>query len=135
MSNHRFKVGQRVIRVILDTNNHCIGDILTIRLVTKTYLRFEEIRGGYSPRFYEPVNLNPPHKHCELIKAWADGAEIEFRFTDAEPWTPSEKPSWLTEVEYRIKGEVPELSENEKKIQAIEKSIEALQKQVQDLKE
>ena len=49
-----------------------------------------------------------PHKHAELIKAWADGAEIEFRFKDAiqgwSDWKPndgrfSNDPWW----EYRIK--------------------------------
>jgi len=28
------------------------------------------------------------HKHCELIKAWADGAEIEFYNRHAQRWEP-----------------------------------------------
>lgn len=27
--------------------------------------------------FKRQAYTNPPHKHAELIKAWADGAEIE----------------------------------------------------------
>jgi hypothetical protein len=52
-----------------------------------------------------------PHKHAELIKAWADGAEIEERYNDAKQgwsdWTLEEKPQWWTydSVEYRIKPE------------------------------
>jgi hypothetical protein len=51
-----------------------------------------------------------PHKHAELIKAWADGAEIEFRtrFHNGEfsNWSFAESPSWDVSVyEYRIKPE------------------------------
>ena len=51
-----------------------------------------------------------PHKHAELIKAWADGAEIEARYLKASGWT-----DWRLEdggfiwyvggAEYRIKPE------------------------------
>ena len=44
------------------------------------------------------------HKHVELIKAWADGAEIEYRDLDA-PWHVRPNPSWLGSGEYRIKPE------------------------------
>ena len=50
------------------------------------------------------------HKHAELIKAWADGAEIQARYEKATGWT-----DWKTEdggfvwyiggAEYRIKPE------------------------------
>lgn len=45
-----------------------------------------------------------PHKHAEIIKAWADGAEIECR-VPGWPWRPSEKPIWHPEYEYRVKPE------------------------------
>ena len=43
------------------------------------------------------------HKHAELIKAWADGAEIEYK--SPYGWSPIEgrNPSWLDHSEYRIK--------------------------------
>lgn len=44
-----------------------------------------------------------PHKHAELIKAWADGAEIEV-FVQGK-WERSAEPMWTKEVEYRIKPE------------------------------
>ncbi len=46
-----------------------------------------------------------PHKHAELIKAWADGAEIEYK--SPYGWSPIEgrNPSWLDNSEYRIKPE------------------------------
>ena len=48
--------------------------------------------------------MKTPHKHAELIKAWADGAEIEYRDLDA-PWHVRPNPSWLGSGEYRIKTE------------------------------
>jgi len=48
-----------------------------------------------------------PHKHAELIKAWADGREIQYR--SFHPWdTQWQKeygePDWNSrEFEYRIK--------------------------------
>ena len=44
-----------------------------------------------------------PHKHAELIKAWADGAEIEV-LIDNE-WRLSHKPLWELNWRYRIKPE------------------------------
>lgn len=47
-----------------------------------------------------------PHVHAGLIKAWADGAEIEFRSPFTGAWVgygPDEQPSWLEGYEYRIK--------------------------------
>ena len=43
------------------------------------------------------------HKHAELIKAWADGAEIEFWSKSSEKWVADLKPDWLTCCEYRVK--------------------------------
>jgi len=45
------------------------------------------------------------HKHCDLIKAWADGAEIQQRHpVDPTYWENIGKfPSWSDGMEYRIK--------------------------------
>jgi hypothetical protein len=43
------------------------------------------------------------HKHAELIKAWADGAEIEVKVNG--DWEHAKKPSWAEFTEYRIKPE------------------------------
>ena len=48
------------------------------------------------------------HKHCELIKAWADGAEIQYKdqrgdWIDFPSWY---EPVWNSDtLEYRIKPE------------------------------
>jgi hypothetical protein len=46
---------------------------------------------------------NKPHKHAELIKAWADGAEIESRYDSTFPWRVCSPPQWYNDQEYRIK--------------------------------
>jgi hypothetical protein len=45
-----------------------------------------------------------PHKHAELIKAWADGAVIERLWSD-EHWLIDNQPMWEEWEEYRIKPE------------------------------
>lgn len=45
-----------------------------------------------------------PHKHAEIIKAWADGADIEVRIPEGS-WALAELPSWHEHYEYRIKPE------------------------------
>ena len=45
-----------------------------------------------------------PHVHAELIKAWADGEQIENRTVDGR-WVDCSDPSWFADTEYRIKPE------------------------------
>jgi hypothetical protein len=45
-----------------------------------------------------------PHKHAELIKAWADGAQIQVK-AHKLVWEDRENPLWDTDSEYRIKPE------------------------------
>ena len=49
--------------------------------------------------------MNKPHKHAELIKAWADGAEIERRYSK-DCWQLVTNPLWDEDAEYRIKKNV-----------------------------
>lgn len=46
---------------------------------------------------------NKPHKHAEVIKAWADGAEIEFRSLGGGTWQKASTPTWTNTTEYRVK--------------------------------
>ena len=49
--------------------------------------------------------MKKPHKHAELIKAWADGAEIQFLDIYNE-WKPAgEHPQWFGHNVFRIKPE------------------------------
>lgn len=47
--------------------------------------------------------MNKPHKHAEIIKAWADGAEVEFRAHFVERWQDASYPTWHSHYEYRVK--------------------------------
>ena len=49
-----------------------------------------------------------PHKHAALIKAWADGAQIQYRVKlhdiGQEAWYDSETPHWhRSDIDFRIK--------------------------------
>jgi hypothetical protein len=44
--------------------------------------------------------MTEPHVHCELIKAWADGAEIQMK--DDDIWIDC-VPLWQPRRSYRIK--------------------------------
>ena len=44
-----------------------------------------------------------PHKHAEVIKAWADGAEIQA--LSGKFWLSTPSPQWSEDKEYRIKPE------------------------------
>ncbi len=46
-----------------------------------------------------------PRKYAELIKAWADGAEIQVRGLSSGEWVDCQNPYWAGCYEYRIKPE------------------------------
>lgn len=48
--------------------------------------------------------MNKPHKHAEVIKAWADGAEIEYYSQELTCWRDIDcSPSWYNWTQYRVK--------------------------------
>lgn len=51
-----------------------------------------------------------PHKHAECIKAWADGAQIQFFNYGYWHDVDTNEPRWYDNTEYRIKpaAEIPE---------------------------
>ena len=50
--------------------------------------------------------MNEQHKHAEFIKAWADGADIQYRDPNCNrpnDWVCVANPDWKqTEYEFRI---------------------------------
>lgn len=49
-----------------------------------------------------------PHKHAELIKAWADGKTIQYRVNKKFDWCEISNNGvigWYGDLEYRIKPE------------------------------
>lgn len=51
-----------------------------------------------------------PHKHKDVIVAWANGAEIETRERDGTMWIPATGPAWYVNHQYRVRPE-PEVSD------------------------
>ena len=50
--------------------------------------------------------MRTPHKHAVLIKAWADGAEIQCRNNCDPTWKDmGPQPCWFEHIQYRIKPE------------------------------
>ena len=49
--------------------------------------------------------MRTPHKHADIIKAWADGAEIEFLDAHGRWSSIGLNPRWMDGVKYRIKPE------------------------------
>jgi len=45
----------------------------------------------------------PKHIHAEVIKAWADGAEVEYREHDDKPWKETKGPGFVAYFQYRVK--------------------------------
>ena len=46
--------------------------------------------------------MKTPHKHADLIKAWADGTEIELQ-SESGNWRLVATPAWIPAYEYRLK--------------------------------
>jgi hypothetical protein len=45
------------------------------------------------------------HKHSELIKAWADGAQIQVYRIQYNDWVDTRPPAWSDTNDYRVKPE------------------------------
>ena len=44
-----------------------------------------------------------PQVHADIIKRWADGAEIQYWNKYRECWTEASTPSWNENLKYRVK--------------------------------
>jgi hypothetical protein len=114
-----FKVGDKVKRIyVWFLPLHGISrDVGTISIVSAVsycgnWLSLEgQTKGKHLMPFqascYELVkeeNVKTPHKHAELIKAWADGAKIQYR-DESWGWTTVNNPMWVPDMFYRIQPE------------------------------
>ena len=50
--------------------------------------------------------MKTPHKHAEVIKAWADGAEIQCKSAGGKWQTLGTTPYWVLACEYRVKPQM-----------------------------
>jgi hypothetical protein len=50
--------------------------------------------------------MRRPHKHAEIIKAWADGADVQYYDPLSKEWCDiREQPHWFYDSTFRIKPE------------------------------
>ena len=47
--------------------------------------------------------MGTKHIHAEVIKAWADGDEVELFLSSAGGWETVQDPSWSISLHYRVK--------------------------------
>lgn len=73
---------------------------------------------------------NPPHEHAELIKAWADGADIQGN--SAGHWYNILVPYWGNGVQYRIK---PTKSAKDIKLEELEANMRKLADEIKELQD
>ena len=50
---------------------------------------------------HKPKNKPTPRIHAEVIKAWADGADIEYK--EDGHWFLIDTPTWQGATEYRVR--------------------------------
>jgi hypothetical protein len=65
---------------------------------------FHSINYRIKPQPQPETKMNKPHKHADLIKAWADGAKIQVFITSSGEWANA-NPSWDPNSCYRVKPE------------------------------
>lgn len=129
----KFKKGDRVKRI----DGKCFSygyAVVTVDYVEDgRYVYFVESGTWLRPCSITHAYPNPPHKHAELIKAWADGANIQIDDGTGKwiTWRSQvSSPGFNPAVGYRIKPSNP----NADKIAEIETTISQLQQQVKELK-
>jgi len=53
--------------------------------------------------------MNKPHIHADLIKAWADGAKVQYQvfvpYHNQHEWFNTDTPNWSENCAWRIKPE------------------------------
>jgi hypothetical protein len=54
---------------------------------------------------YDLVNIPPRHKHADVIIAWANGAEVQFKSKETDCWTDVTDPQFYDQYKYRVKPE------------------------------
>lgn len=133
-----FKVGDTLRRVSGHTHgSQRVGDTAVVaKRVAGHGVKFVGDTTSYYLQNYEFVRSaypNPPHKHAELIKAWADGADIEYYHMGAK-WRSVFSPAWKADVQYRIKPDAPVKSDKAIQIEALEAQAKQLATDIAKLK-
>ena len=138
----KFKVGDRVKRV--GGNNYpengvfLGGEYIVNRSRPTGWINLSGVGGDlcwWDSSYFElvePQYPNPPHKHRDLIIAWANGAGVEYFSTaHGEVWVETKDPCWDTILNYRIK---PTKSAKDIEIEQIQAEMEKLKERLEKVK-
>lgn len=111
---NKFEVGD-VVRCIDSANYVYIttGEEYVVKDAGEDWIEIVTDKGKYfcyDSKLFEPVEepkqtANKPHKHKDLIIAWANGAEIECYSPTDNEWYGISNPDWYEHMLYRIKPE------------------------------
>jgi len=115
----KFKIGDKVVRTGIDFNG-----IATV----------SGYSGGYSSGYFRlapSIYPNPAHVNAEFIKAWADGAAVQFKSIHDGEWYDDHAPDWCRDTAYRIK---PTKSDKDIKIEKLEAKLLEIHKELGELK-
>lgn len=136
------KVGDKVRRVEKGTDVYPLGTEGIIRAFTfdgdAIYLEGSSWNAKASnwEKIEEQNYRNPPHPHAEVIKAWADGAEVEWRMNKEEDWKTIPSPMFNKYYQYRVKPQESEaLRAAKEQLHQAEKAVQAASEAVQRLQE
>ena len=130
----KFKVGDKIVRVNTPYSWVDIGDVVE----ELTGYHYRDNNGAETQvvdslwELDKPKYPNPPHKHKDIIIAWAKGAEVEYLAASSKSWKPIRKPSWYEKDTYRIK---PAKSPTQLKVEELESKAAELLKAAKELKE
>tara|TARA_R110000796_G_scaffold250428_1_gene379354 strand:+ start:264 stop:701 length:438 start_codon:yes stop_codon:yes gene_type:complete len=138
IKKHKLVEGDKVVCVTVDPHNFSNGTHYTLSKQHSGTLMIKS-KGLYwvgdSAKFravVKPISYpNPPHKHAELIKAWADGAQIQLSQSHGEPWRDLLRPDWSAKT-YRIK---PAKSAKDIKLEELEASMRKLADEIKGLQD
>lgn len=106
-----FKIGDKVVRTgqVFDSDGDfmTIGKEYTVRLSWDYALFLVGDDRQWSAMRFElsdgkEESVNKPHPYAEVIKAWADGAEVQYRLIGEEEWKNVIHPTWNSQYEYRV---------------------------------
>lgn len=68
------------------------------------------------------------HLHYEIIRAYADGEEIQLLSSSTGNWVDIEFPSFRNNIEYRIKAPISEKAALMLEVQELMKRVKRLEK-------
>ncbi len=148
-TEHNFKVGDKV-RVLVQANSGLVNvgtvDVITavnhrrgtvaVEVGSRSRNCFYGGAGGKLELVTTAKYPNPPHKHAELIKDWADGAEIEYQVRPDGGWyNAGSSPVFYNYNNYRIKPAPPVKSDKDIQIEKLEQQAIDLAAAISKLKD